>query len=188
MNMVYFIRHGLTAGNEKKRYIGKTDEPLSEQGSAQLKGKTAPRVDVVAVSPMLRCMQTAQILYPRQKYRIVEDFRECDFGTFEGKNYLELSDDPAYQAWIDSNGKNAFPQGEDPQKFKERCAAAFAQFMQSVKDGSAAALVVHGGTIMAILSAFDRAKKDFYDYHLSNGQGIEAVWENGGLTVGQFLW
>ena len=108
MNMVYFIRHGLTAGNEKKRYIGKTDEPLSEQGSAQLKGKTAPRVDVVAVSPMLRCMQTAQILYPRQKYRVVEDFRECDFGTFEGKNYLELSDDPAYKAWIDSNGKTPF--------------------------------------------------------------------------------
>lgn len=30
------IRHGMTKGNEKKRYIGITDEELSEQGKAQV--------------------------------------------------------------------------------------------------------------------------------------------------------
>lgn len=57
--------------------------------------------------------------FPEQKVRIIDQLAECDFGAFENKNYKELSDDPRYQAWIDSNGIMAFPGGES----KEECAA-----------------------------------------------------------------
>ena len=30
------IRHGMTPGNEEHRYIGRTDEPLSQKGREQL--------------------------------------------------------------------------------------------------------------------------------------------------------
>ena len=95
MNRLYFIRHGKTAGNELKRYIGRTDEPLSPAGRGELAGKAAPQADIVAVSPLRRCRESAQILYPHAAPLAVEGLRECDFGDFEGKNYLELAGNAA---------------------------------------------------------------------------------------------
>ena len=52
---IIFIRHGATAGNLERRYIGRTDEPLCPLGVEQiekLKGLFEP--DYLFVSPMLR--------------------------------------------------------------------------------------------------------------------------------------
>lgn len=51
-----FIRHGQTAGNEQRRYIGQSDDqPLSEAGRAQLQewqaAKKYPPADALYVSP-----------------------------------------------------------------------------------------------------------------------------------------
>ena len=35
--IIYFIRHGATAGNLEKRYIGRTDEELCTEGIERLK-------------------------------------------------------------------------------------------------------------------------------------------------------
>ena len=32
-----FLRHGMTKGNQERRYIGVTDEPLSEEGREMLR-------------------------------------------------------------------------------------------------------------------------------------------------------
>ena len=34
---VILVRHGKTTGNQKRLYIGRTDEPLCEEGIAQLR-------------------------------------------------------------------------------------------------------------------------------------------------------
>ena len=36
MNRLILIRHGATAGNLQRRYIGRTDEPLCEAGIQQV--------------------------------------------------------------------------------------------------------------------------------------------------------
>ena len=118
---IIFIRHGQTKGNEEKRYIGRTDESLSQKGIEEIKNRLYPGVDTVLVSPMKRCVETAKIIYPDSKYIICNDFRECDFGIFEGKNYDELKNDSDYQKWIDSMGTMAIPQGESHEQFKTRC-------------------------------------------------------------------
>ena len=66
----------------------------------------------VFVSPMLRCRQTAEILFPQIPQIEIDPWREMDFGEFEGKNYAQLNGDLRYQAWIDSGGTLAFPGGE----------------------------------------------------------------------------
>ena len=120
------IRHGMTEGNREKRYIGTTDESLCEEGRRVLEKRKAageyPEADVVFASPMRRCLETAELLYPGQEPVVIKDFRECDFGLFEGKNYRELTGNPLYQAWIDSGGELAFPQGESRKLFQDRCA------------------------------------------------------------------
>ena len=64
---IFFIRHGATEGNLRRRYIGRTDEPLCEAGIAQVKAlqKRGISVDRLFVSPMLRTRQTADILFPK---------------------------------------------------------------------------------------------------------------------------
>ncbi len=165
------IRHGKTAGNLEKRYIGRTDEPLSAEGIASLGNVHYPQCNVVVSSPMQRCLQTAAHIFPSKKVHICDDFRECDFGDFEGKNYSELSADPRYQAWIDSGGFAPFPNGESPVEFRARCCEGFLHMTHLFADCDSIAFVVHGGTIMSILSQFVLPHRDYFDWMTDNTHG-----------------
>ena len=173
------IRHGQTQGNIERRYIGcRTDEPLCTRGRENLKLRDYPKVQRVFVSPMLRCRETAAILYPDIRPEVVEDFRECDFGAFENKSYQELSGRPDYQAWIDSLGEAPFPGGESRAAFAARCADAFEALTKRGIDEDCA-LIVHGGTIMAIMERYAVPKGSYYDFQVKNGDGY-ALFDNGG--------
>ena len=187
MAELILIRHGKTAGNLQGRYIGsRTDEPLCDEGREGLAGKQLPEVERLYVSPMKRCVETAEILWPgfdRKKMQKVMDLRECDFGDFENKNYKELSGNGDYQAWIDSNGTLPFPNGESMDAFKSRCLEAFARIVEEVSGAEQewiasgktgifrAGIVVHGGTIMAILEQYGYPKAAYFDYQVKNGCG-----------------
>ena len=110
MLRIYLIRHGKTEGNLSGKYIGsRTDEPLCQEGIRELEGKTYPKAALLFVSPMQRCRQTGELLYPGLVQKECPLLKECDFGDFENKNYKELSGNPDYQAWIDSGGTLPFP-------------------------------------------------------------------------------
>ena len=53
-------------------------------------------------------LQTKDILYPDTRAILLPEWKEIDFGRFEGKNYQDLNGDPDYQRWIDSGGVTAF--------------------------------------------------------------------------------
>ena len=180
-----FIRHGATAGNLRRRYIGRTDEPLCEAGVAQVKAlqKRGLSVDRLFVSPMLRTRQTAELLFPQMPYTVVDGLIETDFGRFEGKSADKLSGDPAYQAWVDAMCLTPIPDGESVADFKIRCCEAFAETIKNVPDGSRVGFVVHGGVIMAILEAYARPKRDFYAYHIGNGECLACTYDGRVLTV-----
>lgn len=168
---VYLIRHGLTQGNLEGRYIGcRTDEALCGQGIKHLEELRMPTVGRVFVSPMKRCIQSAQILFPGTEQIVVEDFRECDFGDFEGKNYAELNGDAAYQAWIDSGGELPFPNGESRKQFAQRCVIAFAKLDLFASDEDCA-VVAHGGTVMAIMEEYARPHGGYFDFQVKCGEG-----------------
>ena len=90
------IRHLKTPGNEKRQYIGSTDEELSEQEVLNFKQKykidSYPQVQQVIVGPMKRCIQTAELIYPKNQITQEVLLKECDFGIFEGKTYEELKE------------------------------------------------------------------------------------------------
>lgn len=166
------IRHGMTQGNLEGRYIGcRTDEPLCEKGIKALKEKQYPPVQRVFSSPMKRCLETAAILYPDVSVEIIPAFRECDFGLFENKNYLELNGRQDYQAWIDSGGELPFPNGESRKEFVARCLEAFRELRERKLNGDCA-IIAHGGTIMAIMEAWAQPPKGYYDFQVKNGNGF----------------
>ena len=165
------LRHGQTAGNLQKRYIGITDEPLCQEGIDQLSALHLPEFEVIVSSPLKRCIQTAVHLFPNRKIHTVSGFRECDFGDFEGKNYAELNGDPRYQEWIDSGGTVCFPNGEEPEAFQKRSCNAFIETVAQFKACDSIAMIVHGGTIMSILSRFAVPHRDYYGWMCDNGHG-----------------
>ena len=180
---IIFIRHGMTAGNIEKRYIGSTDEPLCSEGQDKLRSLDIPKCDVVFCSPMKRCIQTAEIIFPSQKFEIEAGFRDCDFGNFEGRNYMELSGEPYYQKWIESGGSLPFPNGEDPLAFKDRCTAAFEGVIAVHRDTPSIGFVVHGGTIMSILEKYAVPYREYYDWHCENGHGYICSWNGSELNI-----
>lgn len=189
---VIFIRHLPTPGNEKKQYIGRTDEVLSSGAvtsfhkkremylKSQKEGKYPPfypPAEMIVASPMKRCVQTAELIYPGQKIVTEPELRECDFGRFEGKTYEELKDDPAYIAWLESGGVLAFPEGEDQETFRSRCVEAVCRWLKkgAAEKKRSIAFVVHGGTIMAALHRLAEGEHSFYDWQTGNGRGFLAL-------------
>lgn len=171
------IRHGATPSNKEHRYLGRTDEGLSMEGEQALQEarNAYPYIDYLFSSPMRRCTQTARILYPKQEIFVIPEWVEMDFGDFEGKNYVELKENEYYQKWIDSNGTLPFPNGESRDFFTERCKQGFYKMLLQLKNQNqinsamAAGLVIHGGTIMSLLSTF--CGGEYFDYQVANGQG-----------------
>ena len=178
------IRHGATFSNQEGRYLGKTDVSLSPDGIRTLEkfvaDRTYPVADILFSGPMKRCLETAQILYPEQMPILIPEWTEMDFGVFEGHNYKELSGSPDYQRWIDSGGTLPFPEGESREAFILRSVAGYEnmlRYMKSVWERSAVSgqsnrsvsAVVHGGTIMALLSHF--LEGEYFDYQVKCGQG-----------------
>ena len=119
------IRHGKTPSNQEHRYLGVTEDALSEEGRKQLEILAEKGVLrkpwLLFISPMLRCQESAGILFPEMKAYPIEKWREMNFGAYEGKNYEDLKNDAYYQKWIDSNGTLPFPEGESQQEYIKRC-------------------------------------------------------------------
>ncbi|MCD8364246.1 MAG: histidine phosphatase family protein [Clostridiales bacterium] len=62
---ILLLRHGKTRGNLEGRYIGRTDEPLPESSRQSLRQSPYRKYhpEFIYVSPMLRCRETAEILF-----------------------------------------------------------------------------------------------------------------------------
>ena len=175
------IRHGKTRGNLEGRYIGcRSDESLCPEGRAELKAGTYPAVGRVFASSMRRCLETAELLYPDIPVVSVPEMREGDFGAFEGKNYAELNGREDYQAWIDSGGELPFPDGESRAAFTGRCLKAFEEIRKKAPQEDCA-LIIHGGTVMAIMEQYALPHRPFYDYQIPNGCGF-ILGEDGSWT------
>ncbi len=178
------IRHGKTPSNREHRYLGVTEEALSGEGRKQL--EILAEKDILKkpwllfISPMLRCQESAGILFPGREAYPIEEWREMNFGTYEGKNYEDLKNDSYYQKWIDSNGTLPFPEGESQQEYIKRChrglLAVTKIIQKEIAENQIAesqprniTAVVHGGTIMALLHIL--AGGNYFDYQVKNGGG-----------------
>lgn len=170
------IRHGMTTGNQEGRYIGRSDPALAQQGIKQLEEYKAqgryPQADALYTSPLRRCRETARIIYPMLVPVTLSSLTELDFGAFEGKNYEQLKDEPAYRRWIDSTGMVAPPGGESSEELGLRLENALRQIMQDAERSHSRhpAVITHGGCIMTLISRLSSA--GFYDYQTGNGGGF----------------
>lgn len=169
------LRHSVTPGNLKRQYIGSTDQPLAPEGEALARKRRVemPEIGGLWVSPMLRCRQTAALLFPGVEQRQVPQLRECAFGRFEEKTWEELKDDPLYRAWMGGDLTVTFPGGESMQGFLERSRRGMEAVVREAEAAGVdrGAVVAHGGTWLAVMSAFGRPERELYRWQPENCRG-----------------
>ena len=175
---VHLIRHGLTDENLQGRYIGHTDVLLSEDGKkqlAQLKEETVfPPVQALFTSPLKRCKETASILYPENKPIEIEGFIEYNFGFFENKTAEQLEDHPVFPRWLAGERGVEPPFGESNEAFGKRVCETFEKVAEGLmKTGTTeAAIVTHGGVIMAVLATYGIPELPMHEWLTPNGCGF----------------
>ncbi len=186
MKKIYLIRHAVTKSNALRLFLGQSDEPLSEQGiddARALFSAGVPEAEKIFVSPLTRCRQTAEILFPNARLEIIDEFIEINFGKFEGKNHDQLiANVPEYKIWLDSGGRSQIPGGENMAALRARCRVGFFKVLGLLGEKNSAALVVHGGTIMALLEEFGDGG-NFYDHFPKNCDIISCCWDGNFLRA-----
>lgn len=175
------LRHGMTEANEKGIYIGKTDLPLSDKGAAQLAAKMDsldyPTVHRVYSSPLKRCIETAEILFPETELSIVDDLRELDFGIFENKSVDELINNEEYLKWIKGGKDTRPPQGESLEEMTARTYKALHGIIIDMMNSGIThcAVITHGGIISNMLSCYAIPKYNPTDLTADFGEGFDAI-------------
>lgn len=175
---IHFIRNALTDENLEGRYIGHTNVEISEEGKAQLAQMKDeliyPPVQAVFTSPLKRCTETARILYPDNKPIAIEGLIEYNFGEFENKTAEELEKHPIFPKWLAGEKGVEPPFGESNEAFEKRVLGTFEKIAEGLmKTGTtSAAIVTHGGVIMAILAAFGIPEYPMHEWITPNGCGF----------------
>ena len=180
---IHLLRHGMTEANADGRYIGRTDLPLSAEGLASLlKLKETyqyPGAVRFFTSPLTRCRQTLEVLYPGCDPTPVEGLRECDFGDWEGKSIAKLKSDERFLR------AREIPGGEDAEAFRQRVCAAFEAVVDSlIHDGDTEAVIcTHGGVITLLMQLYSLPRLDPKDCLAAAGQGFTlritpSIWMN----------
>lgn len=182
--VIALFRHGLTEENKRKAYLGWNDSPLVAE-SLTLATKSA--YERYFSSDLKRCLSTAALLFPNQKVVLLKDFREMDFGKWQGKTFAELKDDKLYQQWIAEPLTVSPPEGESFQQFSERVDKGWSRIMEDLFAGNVrrCAVITHGGVIKYLLAKFAPEKKEFWNWQVPHGYGIELVFDRESLRRGE---
>lgn len=97
MRVLWLIRHGRTVGDADRRYLGRTDLPMSRDGEAEIERVrrflAAHPLDRILCSDLVRSRRTAEILAAGRAVPIEVEpgLREIDMGAWEGRERAELA-------------------------------------------------------------------------------------------------
>ena len=180
------IRFGLDKGNSEKQVF--TNGLLTILGGfgilvlcwpiTQFLPDMAQYGLLIYIYVLMSCLRTlcTQFVRSRQwnKLVAVDGLKEMCFGSFEGRNYIEMEHDPDYLAWVAANCESPCPDGETKAAFCERICAAFSALVdKALADGEEMLVILaHGGTQMAAMERYALPHKDYYEWCAPNAGGF----------------
>lgn len=85
--MIYIIRHGKTELNKANVLQGRSNYPLNDEGIKQAQNAADMLKDIqfdyVFSSPLIRAVQTAEIVVPNKRITLYDHLIEMDYGRHE---------------------------------------------------------------------------------------------------------
>jgi len=157
---VFLVRHGVTAWHRDGKVLGQRDIPLNADGAAQadaLADALAPLTvaDVVS-SPLVRAVQTAEMIGKRFGIQVARDPRFLDFrvGKWEGMKYDDIAASPEYQRFIADPMSERIPGGESMADIRKRAVSGLEQTLEDCPSGDDIVVVTHAGIIRVLLTYY----------------------------------
>jgi broad specificity phosphatase PhoE len=157
---ILLARHGETEWNLHNRFQGHADEPLNDTGREQARALAAAlaveRLDAVYTSPLLRALETAEIVAASFGLAASADPRlmEVDVGSWSGLTREEIAATfpDAYRRW--QRGLHGWEGGETYEQLAIRVLAALRD-IAGAHPAETVLVVGHGGTVRATLAHTD---------------------------------
>ncbi|MGI8720634.1 MAG: bifunctional RNase H/acid phosphatase [Geodermatophilaceae bacterium] len=155
---LFLIRHGQSPHSPERRFSGRNDLSLTEQGQAQIAAVAARlaslgSIGAVLSSPLRRTLQSAQIVADalHLPVDIDDDLVELDFGVFEGLTWAETAaDHPAELAAFRGSPDIAPPGGESLSAVSDRVQSALRRILGE-HEGRDVAVLTHVTPIKVLL-------------------------------------
>nr|WP_157935018.1 histidine phosphatase family protein [Vibrio sp. 10N.286.48.B7]PMH77714.1 hypothetical protein BCU58_12070 [Vibrio sp. 10N.286.48.B7] len=151
---IVLLRHGITQGESCFR--GSTDFALTRTGLEQMRAATADLkgIEHVISSPLGRCRDFAAEYSKTNSIDLTinDDFREIDFGDWDGKDKQAVwnEDQTQLSAFWRDPWKSPPPNGEAMQTFDERVQSGWKRTLDE-HQGKTLLVVTHGGVIKQLL-------------------------------------
>lgn len=157
MSEVYLIRHGEITQSAPRRFVGRTDLPLTDAGCEQMVGVgrflTCRGVARLLCSPLARCVESACIV--GQALGLVPetmpDLREIGLGAWEGLTVDEVRE--RFPGRYEARGRNLAgfrpPGGESFADVQRRAWPVFE--LATADADEPLAIVAHGGVNRVLL-------------------------------------
>ena len=199
MRTVYLLRHAQPQmpGGIRVCLGRHNDPPLAPEGeaaAAHLSAFFADRdISAVGTSPLLRCRQTAALVFPGREIALLPGLNEVDCGQWEGLSFAEIR--ARYPELYARRGRDASippPGGESLAEASVRTVSAIREFLARTEGD--VAVVAHSGVNRSILCALTPIPfsenpvipMDYLQLHrlLWDGRSLTVVpWEKGSETI-----
>lgn len=179
---LYFVRHGKTEWNLEGKYQGgHGDSPLLPESlhdiSLLAKRLNDTVIDHMYASPLPRAKKTAETLIEDLKRQIpltiVDDLREFDLGTMEGRKFSELENEIPEVIYAFRHQPSDYDykkiQGESFEQVAKRTTAAVQKIVDENHGQGSIVIVSHGAALVTMIQSL-------------LGTDVADIRKNGGLS------
>jgi alpha-ribazole phosphatase len=190
-----FVRHGATDLNAKKLYFGHLNPSLNNDGIKQIQNAkkilAGENIDYIYSSDLKRCIESAKIINTDYNLNITEkkEFRELNFGIFEGKNHDEITTAyPVESGLFFKDWKNfRIPEGESIANLMQRTTDEIKN-IKNVRKGKSILIITHSGVIQAVLSYYFSKNLDAYwKFRFDNGSVTKLCFDESGFSYLEYV-
>ncbi len=192
---LYIIRHGETDWNVKRRFQGRADIPLNEEGRrlARITSEALKETAFTKIytSPLKRAYETAMIIKGDRDIPVIEEPRiiEIGFGEYEGlccgKDNFNIPD-PEFMIFFDKPEAYKPPRGaEGIDELKARTGDFLHEIVHNKNMENDTILVsTHGAALRGLLSYINGIElKDFWKGGVHKNCAVTIVDVNDGRAV-----
>lgn len=175
---IYLIRH-TTPLIENGTCYGQADLDVTdsfEQEAACIQPYLSPHTEIVISSPLKRCRQLAQYLFPNHSIQYDDRIKEIHCGEWELQPW-DVIDKQQLDPWMADYINVQIPGGESYVQLYQRVTTFFEEVIQKY---SSLAIVAHGGVIRSLLAYINgvQLKDSFDEFSLRYGCVVKVHWAN----------
>jgi probable phosphoglycerate mutase len=192
---IVLVRHGRTAWNTERRFLGRTDLPLDDTGRGEV-ARLATHIpagtfDALYTSPLTRARQTAEALAPPVPV-VLDLLRELDLGAIEGMDHAAArARHTAFFQDFDGDPTDAIPPGapESLAMCRDRVLDALRAICHAHGSARIVGIVSHQLAIAGALCSIAGAPLSRWrDFGLQNGTISVLAWSGTAFGIEAVGW